>query len=99
MTLHIVNKNYPNSALLSCLQTASLDSALLLIENGVYNAVIGSAGAELITTKGTHLDICLLLPDLLARGLPGRLLSCCRTITDGQFVELVIQHEKSVTWC
>ena len=99
MVLHTVNKNYPDTALLSCLQTAALGSAMLLIENGVYNAVAGSAGAELITVNGTHLDVYLLLPDVLARGLQDRLLSCCHTITDAEFVALVIQYDKSVTWC
>lgn len=97
MVLHTVNKNHPLPALASCLKTATLGSTILLIENGVYNASVGSAGAKLVQ-GAPHLVIRLLEADVLSRGLQQRLIDNCKIITDAEFVALVAENDKMVAW-
>ena len=42
MILHTVNKSPQNPALKTCLRVAAKDSAILLIEDGVYAALEGT---------------------------------------------------------
>lgn len=99
--LHTVNKNHPDPALASCLEVMGDENGtLLLIENGVYNAVIGSSGSELLMSKmqSGRFKCSLLFPDVRARGLEGRLLNQCPMITDEEFVAMVVAHDKTVSW-
>lgn len=98
MVLHTVNRNYPATALTSCLKIASPGSTILLIEEGVYNAADNSPGARLIMERLSDFSVRALLPDVVARGLQGHLIDGCLTITDAQFVELTTEHEKVLAW-
>lgn len=96
--LHTVNKNHPTPALASCLRVAVAGSTVLLIENGVYNAVAQSPGARLLKAAMPHLSIRLLMADVMARGLAGRIIEGCDIITDIEFVELAASHSKTLAW-
>jgi tRNA 2-thiouridine synthesizing protein B len=90
-TLHTVNKTAANDALEACLRVASNGDSLLLIEDGVYQA------SQLVQHPlASTLQLYALEEDIAARGL-----SLPATITPigyAQFVELVCQHQRSVSW-
>jgi len=71
---------------------------LLLIEDGVYNLVTGSSGHLLIEHQPKHLRCCLLLPDVMTRGLSSRIPLDASLVTDEEFVALAVEHHKSVSW-
>ena len=84
--LHLVNHA---SALADCLRVAAADDAILLLENGVYGAVEGTAPAR---------PLHALAPDVAARGLEARLASTVDIVDDAGFVGLVETHRPVVTW-
>ena len=73
--LHIVNKSHQQtSALASCLRLAKDGSALLLTEDAVYAATpTGAAGSGLAQVV-KRLQVHVLLPDVEARGMAGKLI-------------------------
>ena len=92
--LHIVNKSpTERHALASCLRVAQDGQALLLIEDGVY-AATGSALAE----AAQGLKVYALAPDLLARGLLGKVAAGITPIDYAGFVDLVAEHSTSQSW-
>ena len=68
--LHIINKSpLEKSALESCLSVATEGSTLLLIEDAVYAATRGNAFEARLQAAQGRFKICVLTPDLEARGL------------------------------
>lgn len=83
-TLHIVNKS---SALASCLETATTDDSVLLIEDAVYQAAVHTGRALLA-----------LQDDLAARGLGSRTGENISVVDYSDFVGLVERHQPIVSW-
>lgn len=99
MTLHTVNKNHPADALANCLQVAGPDDAVVLIENGVYNAVQNTVGSALLLAAiEKNIPLYLLITDAKARGVSGKLIAACKMITDEQWVTLATEHDNMAAW-
>jgi len=93
MILHTVNKSPRNSTLQSCLRVAAKDSAILLIEDGVYAAL---AGTEL-EGLGDH-KVYALTADVKARGLLDKLSTQIILVDYAGFVALVEQYDCVQSW-
>ncbi len=98
--LHTVNKSpFERNTLSSCLRLAQKGSAVLLIEDGVYAAVAGTAVAEQISERMAELSFYVLGPDVTARGLGGTpLIEGVRVVDYEGFVDLVAEHDAAQAW-
>jgi tRNA 2-thiouridine synthesizing protein B len=96
--LNIVNKSpLERNALDACLRIAA-PGALLLIEDGVYAAVRGTAGASRVAEALARFRVYALLPDLEARAVADRVIDGVTTIDYGGFVDLVAEHNACQSW-
>lgn len=98
-TLHTVNKSpFATTTLASCLNHALEGDAILLIEDGVYGAVVGTDMAKaLADTKGVSLYA--LSGDLAARGIDtARLVKGMKPIDYAGFVALATEHDRAQAW-
>ena len=96
--LNIVNKSpLDRNALDACLRIAA-PGALLLIEDGVYAAVRGTAAASRVTAALARFRVYALLPDLEARAVADRVNDGVTTIDYGGFVDLVAEHNACQSW-
>ena len=98
--LHIVNKSpFERNALASCLSHTSEGDAVLLIEDAVIGAVVGSQSATLLTSALTTKAVYVLGEDLTARGIePSRLVQGLQVVDYSGFVDLTVQHDKNQSW-
>mgnify|MGYP003395155877 FL=1 len=68
--LHTVNKSpTERNALESCLKYLKKGSAVLLIEDGVYGALKGTATTKMVEQALKSFPIYALYPDIEARGM------------------------------
>ncbi len=96
--LHIINKSpLEKSALESCLSVATAGSTLLLIEDAVYAATRGNAFEARLQAAQGRFKICVLTPDLEARGMADRLMAGVTGVDYGGFVDLAAEH-KCQSW-
>jgi tRNA 2-thiouridine synthesizing protein B len=98
--LHTVNKSpLDKNALDSCLRFAADGSAILLIEDGVYAAVKGTAvEGRIREAMGRH-KVYALGPDLRARGLKDdRVIDGIALVDYAGFVDLVESTDKVQAW-
>ena len=98
--LHTVNKSpFEKSSLETCLGYALEGSTVLLIEDGVYAAIDGGAAAAAVREAMQRVRVCVLDPDVRARGIAGEKLidGVARVDYDG-FVDLVVEHDKVQSW-
>lgn len=95
MILHTVNKAPDNNCLSSCLRVAAKDDAILLIEDGVYAAVINTAKVpdELFRHKVYALEA-----DIKARGLNGKIAAEAELVDYQGFVTLVEKFDTVQSW-
>ena len=97
--LHIVNKSpFQTSTLETCLSMAQPGNALLLIEDGVYAATVGSAMETPLRQACATLKIYALQPDLDARGMTGKLIDGVTLVDYGGFVDLTVEYPTSHSW-
>lgn len=98
--LHTVNKSpFEKSTFESCLNHARPGDAVLLIEDGVYAAVKGTAAAKRVAARNGDLSLYALGPDLAARGIKdASLIEGISVVDYGGFVDLVAEHEVSQAW-
>lgn len=90
--LHTVNKSpFQNSALENCLRVAGAGDVILLLEDGVYAAVAGTARSFLIEQALKRHAVFVIEADLKARGLD-KLIDNIRVASYADFVDLVEQH-------
>lgn len=90
-TLHTVNKTAANDALLACLRVSTAGDSLLLIEDGVYQAMQVAKHPQ-----AQSLSLYALQDDISARGIA--LPPAITSISYAQFVDLVCQHKRSISW-
>ena len=99
MLLHTVNKSpFERNALESCLAHAKKGSAVLLIEDGVYGAVKGTAFAPRIQEAMKNVTVYALQADVETRGVQSRLIEGVKLVDYGGFVDLVTQHSSVQSW-
>ena len=99
-TLHTVNKTpFERGSLESCLKYAAPGAVLLLIEDGVYAAVAGSLGAKMLAGRSSDIRMCVLGPDLDARGIAGdRLADGIEVVGYEGFVALAAESDRVQSW-
>lgn len=97
--LHVVNKSpFERSSLESCLKHAQPGSAVLLIEDGVYGALKGTAFTGRIEAAMKDLKIFVLQPDVEMRGMQGRIIDGVQPVDYAEFVDLVTEHPRVQSW-
>jgi tRNA 2-thiouridine synthesizing protein B len=98
--LHTVNKSpFEKNALDSCLKFAQPGSAILLIEDGVYGAVKGTAAETKIRDALAKHKVYALGPDLRARGMAeDRVIEGVGLVDYAGFVDLVESNDKVQAW-
>ena len=97
--LHIVNKSpFQTSTLNTCLSMAQPGHALLLIEDGIYAATVGSAMEAKVRAACTSLKVYALQPDMDARGVTGKLIDGITLVDYSGFVDLTVEHSTSNSW-
>lgn len=98
--LHTVNKSpFEKSTFRSCLNHARSGDAILLLEDGVYAAVKGTAVADSIAARNGDVSLYVLGPDLAARGIKdSSLIEGISVVDYGGFVDLVTEHGVAQSW-
>ncbi len=99
-TLHTVNKSpFQTRTLQSCLNHVSDGDTVLLIEDGVLGAARGTDVSDLVASSIGKITLCVLTPDLQARGIASeRLLEGAQTVDYAGFVELAAKHDVTQAW-
>lgn len=99
-TLHTVNKSpFATQTLLSCLGHAKDGDAILMIEDGVFGAVAGSALSETIAARTGAVRIHVLAEDMAARGIDAaRLIEGVAPVGYDGFVDLVAETDRTQAW-
>jgi len=98
--LHTVNKSpFERNTLESCLRLATDGSAVLLMEDGVYAALAGTAKSGMVESHTSSLKFYVLEADLTARGLNEKpLIDGVKTVDYSGFVDLVTNNDASQAW-
>lgn len=97
--LHIVNKSpFQTSTLETCLRMAQAGHALLLIEDGVYAATVGSSAQASVRQACATLKVYALRPDLDARGMTDKLMDGVTLVDYDGFVDLTVTYKTSHSW-
>ena len=97
--LHTVNKSpFERNTLESCLKHAKKGSAILLIEDGVYGALKGTAMSKKVEEAMKKVSIYALYPDIEARGMQDRALDGIKLIDYSGFVDLAAEHNTVQSW-
>jgi tRNA 2-thiouridine synthesizing protein B len=73
-------------------------NALLLIEDGVYAATLGSATESSLRTACSTLKVFALQPDMDARGVTGKVIDGITLVDYDGFVDLIAQYKTSHSW-
>ena len=98
--LHIVNKSpYERNSLDTCLRLARPDSAVLLIEDGIYAVQKNGAAAEQLKNAMQQHQVFALAPDLQARGISeDSMLDGIQLVDYDGFVKLSTEYDKLQSW-
>lgn len=98
MILHTVNKSpFQSNCLESCLRVSRPNTAILLIEDGVY-AATGMHNDVINDQVLTEHTVYALAPDLKARGLLERVRSGIKLVDYEGFVELTERFKSVQSW-
>jgi tRNA 2-thiouridine synthesizing protein B len=99
-TLHTVNKSpFEKQSLAACLAHASAGSAVLLLEDGIYGSLQGTAMAATVAAALDSVKVYVLEPDVRARGFSAdRLIAGVTAVDYAGFVDLAVQHDKVQAW-
>jgi tRNA 2-thiouridine synthesizing protein B len=97
--LHTVNKSpFERNAFDTCLAHVKKGSAILLIEDGVYAAMKGTAPAKKLEQLMKTIPVYVLQPDVEARGMQSRVLDGVKMVDYGGFVDLAAEHPTVQSW-
>lgn len=97
--LHIVNKSpFERNSFDACLKHAKTGSTILLIEDGVYAAVKGTAVTEQLRKAMANHTVYALWPDIEARGMQERSIEGIKLIDYSGFVDLAAEHSNVQSW-
>lgn len=99
-TLHLVNKSpFETGALSSCLKHCKAGDAVLLIEDGVYGAIDGSSVSGEVKATVGDVALYVLKGDASARGIDaGRMVNATKSVGYEGFVDLVAEHDRTMSW-
>ncbi len=100
MMLHTVNKSpFEKDSLNACLRLAKAGSAILLIEDGVYAAIKGTAVEDKVKAAVGDKKVFALGPDIKARGLDeGQVIDGITVVDYSGFVDLAAENDKVQAW-
>jgi tRNA 2-thiouridine synthesizing protein B len=98
--LHTVNKSpFERYTLDSCLSHALEGSAILLLEDGIYAALEGTAMTDKIKDAARKHSIYVLGPDVRARGMSeDQVIEGVSIVGYDGFVDLVTAHDNIQSW-
>ncbi len=97
--LHIINQSpLANCMLASCLRVITTNSAILLIEDGVYAATKAGGNNNSLFQHTSNVKIFALKEDLQARGLTEFLLPNIELVNYSGFVQLTSHYQKIHSW-
>jgi tRNA 2-thiouridine synthesizing protein B len=97
--LHTVNKSpFERNTFDTCLAHAKKGSAILLIEDGVYAAIKGTAPAKKLEQMMKTIPVYVLQPDVEARGMQSRVLDGVKMVDYGGFVDLAAEYPTVQSW-
>ena len=97
--LHTVNKTpYERNSFDSCLAHTRKGDAVLLIEDGVYAAMKGTAPAKKLEQAAKDVTVYVLQPDVEARGIAGRIMDGVKLVDYAGFVDLAAEHPTVQAW-
>jgi tRNA 2-thiouridine synthesizing protein B len=98
--LHTVNKSpFEKNSLQACLTHAVAGSAILLIEDGIYAGIKGTAVEEQVKAATADHKVYVLGPDLKTRGFTEEQLVDGVSVVDyGGFVDLAAEYDKVQAW-
>lgn len=98
--LHTVNKSpFEKDSLNACLRLAKAGSAILLIEDGVYAAIKGTAVEDRVKAAVGDKKVFALGPDIKARGLDeGQVIDGITVVDYSGFVDLAAENDKVQAW-
>jgi len=99
-TLHTINKSpFERSAFMSALNHLRPGDTLLMIEDSVVGGRKGSAFAERLEQAAKTCNVCVLEPDLAARGMgKNEMIQAAKLVDYGGFVDLVTGHDRTQAW-
>ena len=99
-TLHTVNKSpFDRNSLDACVRLAAKGSAVLMIEDGVYGAMKGTAKSGMVEGAMGNIKFYVLGEDLAARGIAKeKLIDGIQTVDYAGFVKLVCDFETTQSW-
>ena len=97
--LHTVNKSpYERNTFDTCLAHVKKGGAILLIEDGVYAAMKGTAPAKKLEQLMKTIPVYVLQPDVEARGMQSRVLDGVKMVDYGGFVDVAVEHTSVQAW-
>lgn len=97
--LHILNKSpFASNALDACLRVARSGQAILLIEDAVYAASLGTPAQAKLQAAAQQIKLYVLDPDLQARGLATKCMPGVTAVDYAGFVDLVTSHTVAQSW-
>ncbi|MBP9905067.1 MAG: sulfurtransferase complex subunit TusB [Rhodoferax sp.] len=97
--LHIVNKSpFQSTSLQTCLRLAKPGSAVLLIEDGVYGATVGTSVETMVRQAASGIKFYALQPDVDARGATGKVMDGITLVDYSGFVDLTLEYSTSHSW-
>ena len=97
--LHTVNKSpFERNPFDTCLAHVKKGSAILLIEDGVYAAMKGTAPAKKLEQMMKTIPVFVLQPDVEARGMQSRVLDGVKMVDYGGFVDLAAEYPTVQSW-
>ena len=98
--LHTVNKSpFEKNSLDTCLRLSAAGSHILLIEDGVYGALAGTAMEARLLEAMSKRQFYALGADLKARGIhPSGIIDGIEVVDYHRFVELAARCDKIQSW-
>jgi len=98
--LHTVNKSpFDKNSLDACLKVAKPGSSVLLIEDGVYGAMKGTAAESTVSSAMDDVKFYALSSDLKARAIKqDRMIDGIEVVDYAGFVDLVEANNKVQAW-
>lgn len=99
-TLHTINKSpFSHATLASCLQVCGKQDGILLLEDGVFGALLSAPCAEELSALiKTGVKVHVLTGDVNARGLQEKIRGDIYVTDYNGFVELSIEHNCVQSW-
>lgn len=97
MTLHTFNKSHSNTSLVNeCLHLLEQGDAVLFIEDGVYNTTAQALKTFWSNHPGASFHA--IQSDVEARGITVPIDGSINLIDYDEFVKLVAEHPRSISW-